>query len=199
MVQAGKSLLGLNKDEGKVVDIALTSAKCLTSLPKPTSLLSCTKLIFDSGANVVQASGLLYEIYQDWDTVKAREQQLALEDFNITKPVITIISPKDTDEFAFGSLVTFEGRGEDADTDGPLFGDELVWVSNLDGEIGRGTFFTTNSLTVGTHIITLTGTDPDGHFGRKKVSIIIGNEAPRVKITWPKTNSVFAPGENYNL
>ncbi|MBZ0233076.1 MAG: hypothetical protein K8M05_12165 [Deltaproteobacteria bacterium] len=54
----------------------------------------------------------------------------------------------------------FTGVARDLE-DGALTGTDLVWTSNLDGELGIGESFTT-TLSAGVHTITLTATDGDG-------------------------------------
>ena len=66
--------------------------------------------------------------------------------------------------------ITFIGSGNDTE-DGTLSGNSLIWTSSLDGQIGTGTNFTKNYLTVGQHTITLTATDSKGTMGAASVTI----------------------------
>lgn len=87
-------------------------------------------------------------------------------------PILSITSPADAAVFAQGADVTFEGSGEDFDGN-VLAGDQLVWTSDIDDQIGTGATFTVNDLTPGTHIITLTGTDANGLSSTLSVTIDI--------------------------
>jgi hypothetical protein len=79
-------------------------------------------------------------------------------------PVATITAPTNYALAAPGASVTFTGAGVDAE-DGALTGASLVWTSSLDGQIGTGVSFSTNSLTTGLHTITLTATDAQSATG----------------------------------
>ena len=76
-----------------------------------------------------------------------------------------ILSPT---EIQYGELFEYEeniqfiGSAYDLE-DGELSGNSLVWSSDLDGQIGTGNNFTNNSLSEGTHQITLTATDTEGN------------------------------------
>ncbi|MGH7674972.1 MAG: S8 family serine peptidase [Gemmatimonadales bacterium] len=74
-------------------------------------------------------------------------------------PTVIITSPANGASFRFDAVITFEGSAADAE-DGDLTGD-IVWTSNLEGEIGRGGRFET-SLVDGSHTITATVTDSHG-------------------------------------
>jgi hypothetical protein len=91
-----------------------------------------------------------------------------------TSPTATITSPTDGSTFTEGDTITFTGSGTDAE-DGTLTGSSLVWTSNIDGQIGTGTSFTRNDLSVGTHTITLTATDSDAATGSDSVTITVAS------------------------
>ena len=102
-----------------------------------------------------------------------------------TSPTATITSPSGT--YTEGDTITFSGTGEDVE-DGDLTGSSLVWTSSIDGQIGTGTSFTKNDLSVGTHTITLTVTDSEGATGSDSVSITVNspeNTSPTATITSP--------------
>jgi PKD repeat protein len=85
-------------------------------------------------------------------------------------PSVTISQPPDAAEFSESETIMFEGAATDSE-DGTLTGSSLVWNSSLDGEIGTGISFSSSSLTVGDHAITLTATDAQGQEGSATVSI----------------------------
>jgi len=72
-------------------------------------------------------------------------------------PSVTISSPAAPVTINVGDSQTFTGTASDAeDGDVTL---SLVWVSDLDGQIGTGGSFSTTALTAGVHIVTATATD----------------------------------------
>lgn len=71
-----------------------------------------------------------------------------------------------------GTGITFTGSATDAE-DGSLSGGSLVWTSNVDGQIGTGETFATNTLSPGMHTVTLTATDSDMNEARATVLAIV--------------------------
>ena len=88
------------------------------------------------------------------------------------RPRATIDLPADGGSYAQGETITFSGFGDDPE-DGPLSGGDLVWESNLDGQIGTGESFTRSDLSAGSHIITLTATDSEGATDTDSVGIVV--------------------------
>jgi len=76
-------------------------------------------------------------------------------------PTATITAPANGASFTQGGTVTFTGTGTDPE-DGALSGASLVWTSSLNGQIGTGASVSTASLSVGTHVVTLTAKDSKG-------------------------------------
>lgn len=85
----------------------------------------------------------------------------------------TILSPTDGGQFEVGESITFNGYAYDINGE-DLTGDSLIWTSDTDGEIGKGTTFTKNDLAEGIHTITLSATNSLGHSDTDSVSITIG-------------------------
>ncbi|HEU5219856.1 MAG TPA: sulfatase-like hydrolase/transferase [Gemmatimonadales bacterium] len=101
-------------------------------------------------------------------------------------PSAVISSPGAVTSVPQGTVVTFAGSGNDPE-DGVLSGGALVWTSSRDGQIGIGTGFTTSSLSVGTHTITLTAGDAQNATGTATVSITVsalGNQPPVANFVW---------------
>ena len=73
-------------------------------------------------------------------------------------PLGHINLPVSHSEFDIGAPIVFEGLGMDEEN-GYLTGDMLVWVSDIDGEIGTGESFSRDDLSAGYHTITLFVTD----------------------------------------
>jgi hypothetical protein len=78
----------------------------------------------------------------------------SLQDLTVT---VDITSPASGATFQLGETVIFIGSGEVTETTEPLPDSDLVWMSNLDGPIGVGSYITTNNLSAGDHTIYLIG------------------------------------------
>jgi subtilisin family serine protease len=104
-----------------------------------------------------------------------------------TAPTASITSPSNNATVAQGTSVAFAGTGSDPE-DGSLGGSSLTWTSSRDGQIGTGTSVATSSLSVGTHVITLTARDAQGLTGTATRTITITgtpvNQAPVARFTW---------------
>lgn len=87
-------------------------------------------------------------------------------------PVATIDSPSEGSSYREYETVEFRGRGNDAE-DGKLDRDSLIWISDIDGQIGMGEAFSRDDLSVGTHRITLTATDSDRESGTASVTFTV--------------------------
>jgi PKD repeat protein len=113
-------------------------------------------------------------------------------------PVVTIQTPtRDTTARQFES-VTLTGLGVSF-WGVTLTGSSLVWKSDRDGQIGTGASVVT-ALSVGSHVITLTGTDSRGLAGSATRSITIApNQAPTAAITAPATNISVVEGTSVTL
>lgn len=77
-----------------------------------------------------------------------------------TPPNVNISSPANNATFTEGDSVTFTGSASDTE-DGNISAD-IVWTSNLDGQIGTGASFTTSALSIGTHTVTAAVSDSGG-------------------------------------
>ncbi|MFH2013176.1 MAG: choice-of-anchor D domain-containing protein, partial [Pseudomonadota bacterium] len=123
---------------------------------------------------------------------------------NPNSPTATITSPNDGDEFIRGTLIAFQGTGNDPE-DGNLTGSSLVWTSNIDGQIGTGgtiSNYDSSRLSVGLHIITLTATDSGGKTGSASIQIRINAQnlnAPTATINSPSNGSVYVIGTNISF
>ena len=103
-------------------------------------------------------------------------------------PAVAITSPGDGSGFTESDPVGFDGTAEDTE-DGDL-ATSLTWSSNLDGPIGAGGSFVTNSLSLGTHIITVTVTDSEGLTGSDSVSITIAESGSFDVLDFDQTPTV---------
>ncbi|MCJ2540009.1 MAG: Ig-like domain-containing protein, partial [Candidatus Thermoplasmatota archaeon] len=110
------------------------------------------------------------------------------------KPRIT--RPLSGDSYKVNQSFSLTGSCDDPDIQ---WGQELVfvWVSNLSGELGRGSSITATIMDPGTHEITLTVSDPD--FQKTDMIIIVieprgGTEPPP-----PPDDDDTGPGTNWML
>jgi len=114
-------------------------------------------------------------------------------------PIVVIQFPVNGSTHLLGADISFVGSATDA-RDGALTGASLVWASNLDGEIGTGTSFVKDDLSLGTHTITLTATNSQAVTGTFSIAVTISdNASPTVSITAPADGATFARGEPITL
>ena len=107
-------------------------------------------------------------------------------------PFVAIDSPEDNAIYGEETEMLFSGSATDTE-DGELSGDLLVWTSSIDDQIGLGSSFSTSSLSIGTHTITLTAKDSDGATGSASITLTI-NDGPVALIEEPLNNAVFTTG-----
>ncbi|UCG58877.1 MAG: hypothetical protein JSU70_05055 [Phycisphaerales bacterium] len=96
-----------------------------------------------------------------------------------TGPEVSVSSPEEGATFDSGATINFSGTAHDAE-DGDLTGD-LVWTSNIDGQIGTGGSFSA-TLSDGIHTITASATDSGGKAGSDSISITVGTAPPEVTV-----------------
>ena len=110
-------------------------------------------------------------------------------------PAVTIQTPAAGASFAQGETIAFTGSATDPEY-GALTGASLVWTSNLDGQIGTGISFSLSTLSVGTHTITLTATDPRAAVGSISIIItVLANQVPTIVVSVPANGATFNEGE----
>ena len=116
-------------------------------------------------------------------------------------PNATIILPINGSVFNTTQSILFNGLGIDAE-DGVLLGDSLVWTSDIDGNIGNGTAFS-STLSAGNHTIVLTVTDSQGLTGTDFVNVEViataANTAPIANITNPAHGTSFNHTDQINF
>ena len=101
-------------------------------------------------------------------------------------PTAHISSPGSLDTFLTTASIAFRGTGDD-DEDGNLLGNSLVWISDRDGELGKGVSLD-RSLTAGHHVITLVATDSTSRTGIAIVTVTV-NAPPEPPVTPPGIDS----------
>ena len=85
-------------------------------------------------------------------------------------PVVNIDLPTTGSVFMESGEIRFAGGAEDLE-DGRLAGENLVWTSDLAGELGTGEALSLSGLLAGTHSITLATTDAEGAHASATVRI----------------------------
>ncbi len=101
-------------------------------------------------------------------------------------PTASMISPISGLVYSQRDTTTFNGSG--TDSDGTIA--SYQWDSSLEGAIGTEGSFTSSSLYVGIHTITLIVTDNDGGYGTARVTI---NQTEYV-LEWLLNKATFEPG-----
>ncbi|MBF0211729.1 MAG: hypothetical protein HQK68_12690, partial [Desulfamplus sp.] len=108
-------------------------------------------------------------------------------------PVPVITAPANNSSHSFGYEIIFEGYASDAE-EGDIDSTSLTWSSDKDGILGTGESIYTDTLSINTHIITLTAADSEGVKGSATITITVGNAAPEVLIIAPTNNSSHPRG-----
>ena len=103
-------------------------------------------------------------------------------DFDATTATVlavTIDSPADNFTAVNGTLINFSATATDPEDgtiigpNNPVAGDNVVWISDRDGNIGNTNSISITTLTVGTHVITVRVTDSDGNIITDQITVII--------------------------
>lgn len=89
-------------------------------------------------------------------------------------PTVTITGPASGSTYTAGQRVTFAGSATDPE-DGALSGTALAWSSNRDGALGTGGTLEINTLSVGTHTVTLRATDSGARSSEATVSVTVNS------------------------
>ncbi len=126
-----------------------------------------------------------------------------------TAPAVSIVTPADGDSVDPGALVEFYGIARDEQD----LGKELTvrWESSLDGlissdppDINGDLMFSTNSLTGGEHVITLTAADTGGQSASTSILLNVGESSqdpggPAIVILSPSEGSQVGASSETNL
>ena len=89
-------------------------------------------------------------------------------------PSVTISGPASGSTYTAGQRITFSGSATDPE-DGALTGTALAWTSSRDGELGTGGTLEINTLSVGTHTVTLRATDSGSRSATSTVSVTVNS------------------------
>jgi hypothetical protein len=140
------------------------------TLTVDTSQLEGTNEVAGGWLRVVASDGVL--------TAYADTGPFQVED---KAPTVRIASPAPDSVYAYGQTVALEGYGQDFE-EGTLAGDQLVWHSSIDGDLGTGQLLHPTLLSIGDHIITLLAVDAAGNEASAAVAISI---EPAVEVGGP--------------
>ncbi len=143
-----------------------------------------------SGTHTITLTAIDSEKSADSTTVS-----IIINPANNTLPVATITSPSTGSTYNHNNYLEFTGTGYDTE-DAWLSGVSLVWHSNKDGQLGTGNTISTNSLSGGTHTISLTATDSVGTSNTATIQLMILNTPPTATINYPSDGSSFALGDS---
>ncbi|HKK92073.1 MAG TPA: IPT/TIG domain-containing protein, partial [Longimicrobiales bacterium] len=156
----------------------------------PIPQAQVTWSVVDGAVARIDAGGLTTGLAAGTTVVRATFQgtsgqaTLTVEAANGT-PTVAITAPADGASFQLGDAITFTGTASDPE-DGTLSGASLAWTSQIDGAIGSGASFTTSSLSLGTHIITLRATDSGGASTTTQIGLaVVLGAAPTVTSITP--------------
>ncbi|MEJ2637308.1 MAG: hypothetical protein P8184_18730 [Calditrichia bacterium] len=106
-----------------------------------------------------------------WIIEKDRENIIS---FQPQSAIYTYIySPQDSSVFQQGAQIYFSGYAYDEATLMDIPPENWIWISDKDGEIGRGTDFYLSTLSANQHLITLTAIAQSGAKGTAQVSITV--------------------------
>lgn len=109
-------------------------------------------------------------------------------------PKVSIVFPNNGDVFKQGDLVWFIGA---SDNEAAI--EQWTWESNRDGFLSSNKIFSTQSLSTGTHKVTLTATDEYGEFHETeyRIEVLLNTQDfNAVSIVSPKNFDHFPLGQN---
>lgn len=163
-------------------DILTFETNILTIIPELSSNASKYHFYFDSTLGTI-SFWTTNDLVGNYDiTVKVGDpfgdndtKMLTLKIMDLNDaPVVTITKPLNSDAFLTSDKITFEGTSSDPDGDNMNY----LWLSDLDGELGRALVRKDYTLSEGIHNITLSVTDSEGAVTNSTILIRIFKESP---------------------
>ncbi len=88
-------------------------------------------------------------------------------------PEVEIFSPENNGQFYANQMIPLEGYAFDVEDGSEL--DSIQWLSDIDGLIGMEYNVLVDSLSPGTHLISLQVMDSDHNLGKKEVNIVVSS------------------------
>lgn len=109
-----------------------------------------------------------------------------------TAPSVSVVSPADGASFDSGASIGFSGSASDLE-DGNLSAN-LVWTSDVDGQIGTGGSFSA-VLSDGTHEITASVTDSGGLTGSASITVTVASSGGALVVTVDTDQDTYTTGD----
>ncbi len=114
-----------------------------------------------------------------------------------TPPTVEILTPASGAIFGASQVISFTGTVTDPNES--IADDNITWTSDQDGQLGTGETIT-NTLSEGTHVVTLSAVDSTGLEANDSVTIQVNpGEAPTVQIDAPADSTTFLLTDQINL
>ena len=88
-------------------------------------------------------------------------------------PDVEILEPNGDEEAFGGRTITFDAMIFDEQDTMVSDPGKVKWVSDKDGEIGKGPRFSTSTMSAGTHVVTLTATNSKGLSSSSSVTVSV--------------------------
>lgn len=146
-------------------DAIVTATTCFDL--QPINIIDCILSLLSRGTNILNGAATIRN--GETSATQALQRQI----------IITIASPTNGATYKKGDLVPFYGYAKYQNGD-YIFG-TYTWNSSIDNKIGEGGLLTSvNTLSEGTHTITLFASDLENKGGSAKISITIKPSAPNV-------------------
>lgn len=116
---------------------------------------------------------------------------------NNLPPTVTIVSPKDKDSFAFGSLTPVHLKATTSDYEDGTDRCKVTWTSDVGGVIGKGNEIDFTPPKNGPFTITAKAVDSMGKSASAQVHITVTASPPVPSITAPAKAEVIYTGTSY--
>jgi pSer/pThr/pTyr-binding forkhead associated (FHA) protein len=108
------------------------------------------------------------------------------------EPSLGILSPEDSAQLQAGDAIILSALAYDLE-DGILSGEQFVWQSSLDGQLGTGDQLVVN-LSAGTHTITVGALDAQGQQAQDSITLIVGDIDAISPSTTDNSSPAVPPG-----
>ena len=102
-------------------------------------------------------------------------------------PTVAISDPSGSATITEGQTLGLEAQAYDADT-GTVPDAMVAWSSSLGGALGTGKQLSVDTLSIGTHTVTVTVNDGQGGIASATVQVVVG---PNTEV--PAPNAVYLP------
>ena len=158
-----------------------------SSTTEVSGFYNCTKSIISLGRHIITATAT------DIFGRQGSSQPISIEVIN-NPPSTNINWPPNNFQSRTDQSIQFRGFASDPDEAIP--DSNLVWSSNIDGQLGTGRTIS-DTLSQGVHTITLRATDSHGRSGESSITVTVSSGAgvPNPQITSPRNSAQFFTGQ----